>query len=84
MSGLLDNAKIRTITLLVLMIIWSVILVYDFNKNVHTAILIGDVFVLIIITVLFVISFRLPSSAVKTLQEVENEITEIESKQKTS
>lgn len=80
----LNNAKIRTISLLLLVIMWSVILVIEFNENVHILVLIADVFVLMFIIVLFFLSFRLPSIVVKSVQQVENEIAEIESSKKST
>lgn len=80
----LNNAKIRTISLLLLVIIWSVILVIEFNENAHILVLIADVFVLMFIIVLFFLSFRLPSIVVKSVQQVENEITEIENSKKST
>jgi len=77
----MNGTKTNLILLLLSIVIWIVVLVHDIKENYSTLFIIGDIFVIMFIAVLCFSSPYFPSK-VKTVQEVENEIIEIENKEK--
>ena len=82
MKDFTNDVKIRIVLLSILIVLWSIFLVYDIRESNHILIIVVDVIVLTFFVVVCFSSLRSPSRVVKSLQEVEDEIAEIESKQK--
>jgi len=76
----MKNINSRLILLLIAIIIWIGILIYDIQENVHVLMIIADVFV---IAFLFFKSLQ-STLKVKSVQQVENEIAEIENSKKSA